>query len=102
MTMMDNGDMYGVVLGAESEASQSTGAVGENVLPILVMKDERLKTLSASFMLAIGVDGIPITFAAAPMRRMGHDKIVHRSGGGHSILLLKKNCGAACSGSGSS
>ena len=54
--------MYGVVLGAESEASQSTGAVGENVLPILVMKDKRLrKRCRPALCLRQVIDGIPIT-----------------------------------------
>ena len=45
-----------MLMGTESEASHSTEAA-ENILPILVMKDKRSKTLSASFMLANGVDG---------------------------------------------
>ena len=90
MTMMDYGNMYGVVLGAESEASQSQGAVGENILPILVVKDERSKTLSGSFVLTKSVDGFAITFDAAPMQRKGHEKIVYRRDGEHSVVLLKK------------
>ena len=77
-------------MGAESEASQSTGAVDENILPILVVKDERSKTLSGSFVLTKGVDGFAIKLAAVLMQRKGHEKIVNRSDGEHSIVLLKK------------
>ena len=84
-------------MGAESEASQSTGAVGENILPILVVKDEGSKSLSGSFVLRKGVDGFAIKLAAALMKRKGHEKIVNRSDGEHSIVLLKKKGGAACS-----
>ena len=101
MTMMDYGNMYGVVLGAESEASQSTGAVGENVLPILVMKNKRSETLSASFVLAKGVDGIPDHVRSSTHTKNGSRQDRAPQRWGHSIVLLKKNCGAACSGSGS-
>ena len=45
MIMMDYGYMNGVGSGAESEASQTTGAVDENNLPIFVMNEKRSKTL---------------------------------------------------------
>ena len=45
MIMMDYGYMNGVGSGAEVEASQTTGAVDENNLPIFVMNDKRSKTL---------------------------------------------------------
>ena len=62
-----DGNMNGIGLRAEFEASPSTGAVGENILPVLVMKDKRSQTLSVSFMLAEGVDGFAIEFEAAIM-----------------------------------
>ena len=64
---MDRGFWKGVGLGAKSEARQATGAAVENTLRILVMKDKRSETLSASFVLAKGADGFAVKFAAALM-----------------------------------
>ena len=67
-------------MGAESEASQSIGAVDENILPILVVEDERSKSLSGSFVLRKGVDGFAITFAAAlyAKKRSREDSVSQR------------------------
>ena len=103
MIVIDCGFWKGVGLGAKSEARQATGAAVENTLRIFVMKDKRSKTLSASFVLAKGADGFAVKFAAALMDHMlGHEKVVNRSDGEHSIVLLKKSCGEACSGGDSS
>ena len=82
------GYMNGKGIGTESEVSEATGAVEENNLPILIIKDKRSKTIGASFVPAKGADTFAVKFFASFLQRMGHGKVLNKSDGEPSLVAL--------------
>ena len=73
----------------ESALEEETGAVDEANLPILVLKDKRPGTLSASFVLAKRRDPFAAKFFRALVEQIGHPEFINRSDGERSLLALK-------------
>ena len=86
--LSDYGYMNGSGVG-ESALEEETGAVDESNLPILVLKDKRSGTLSASFVPAKGRDPFAVKFFRAFVEQMGHPEFINRSDGERSLLALK-------------
>ena len=86
--LSDYGYMNGSGVG-ESALEEETGAVDEANLPILVLKDKRSGTLSASFVPAKGRDPFAVKFFRAFVEQMGHPEFINRSDGERSLLALK-------------
>ena len=67
--------MNGSGLRVESEFIEATGAVDENDLVILWMKDLETKTLCATFVLALDPDNFPVkVFCSEYFGHIGHTR----------------------------
>ena len=84
---------YGYMNGAGSDEAnrqeEAGGEVDEANLPILVLKDKRSGTLSASLVPAKGRDPFAVKFFRGFIEMMGHPEFVSRSDGERGIVALK-------------
>lgn len=88
--MSDYGYMNGDGVGEQTPAAELSGAVDENNLPILVLKDRKSKTLAASFVPEKGGHPFAIKYFSNFLQRLGHREIVNHSDGERSLVLLKR------------
>ena len=77
-------------MGGKTELELATGAVDEDNLPILVIKDTRSKAFGGTFVQAKSVDPFAVEYFASVLQRMGHSEVNKKSDGKRSLLIRKR------------
>ena len=80
---------YGYMNGEESDLTEATGAQDPENLPILVIRDRRTKTITASYVPEKGQHRFGLKFFSNFLKRMGHRKVINRSDGEPALVALK-------------
>ena len=91
VVMSDCACKNGRGMGRETELELATGAVDEDNLSILVIKDNCSKTIGATFVQAKGADPFAVKYSASFLQRMGHSDVTNNSDGYHSITMCREN-----------